>query len=59
MNTSLSPDVELCAGWEACIASLGRTAAQEGIAALTAQGFQAPGEVEDRLADFLGELPPR
>lgn len=59
VNTSLSPDVELGAGWEACVASLGRPAAQAGIAALTAKGFQAPGDVEDRLALHLGELPAR
>ncbi|MER8764764.1 enoyl-CoA hydratase/isomerase family protein [Mesorhizobium sp. M0968] len=59
VNTSLTPDVELGAGWEACIASLGRPAAQEGIKALTAKGFQAPGDVEDRLGFHLGELPPR
>ncbi|MER9431511.1 enoyl-CoA hydratase/isomerase family protein [Mesorhizobium sp. M0408] len=59
VNTSLTPDVEFGAGWEACIASLGRPAAQEGIKALTAKGFQAPGDVEDRLGFHLGELPPR
>lgn len=56
VNTSLAPDVELGAGWEACIASLGRDAAREGIAALTARGFQKPGDVEDRLGLHLGEL---
>src|ERR1700733_8440420 len=35
VNTSLPPDVELRAGWDACIASLGRPAAQDGIKALT------------------------
>ena len=55
-NTSLPPDVELGAGWDACVASLGRPAAQEGIKALTVLGFQAPGEVEDRLGFYLGEL---
>lgn len=56
VNTSLPPDVELGAGWDACIASLGRPAAQEGIKALTAKGFQSPGDVEDRLGFHLGEL---
>jgi enoyl-CoA hydratase/carnithine racemase len=59
VNTSLSPDVELGAGWEACIASLGRPAAQAGIKALTDKGFQAPGDVENRLAFHLGQLPAR
>src|SRR3954462_599238 len=40
VNCSLPPDVELGAGWDACIASLGLPAAQEGIKALTALGFQ-------------------
>jgi enoyl-CoA hydratase/carnithine racemase len=57
VNTSLPPDVELGAGWEACIASLGRPAAQKGIAALMAQGFHKPGDVEDRLGFYLGQLP--
>jgi enoyl-CoA hydratase/carnithine racemase len=57
VNTSLPPDVELGAGWDACIASLGRPAAQEGIKALTAKGFQKPGDVENRIGFHLGELP--
>ncbi|AZV19839.1 MAG: enoyl-CoA hydratase/isomerase family protein [Mesorhizobium sp.] len=57
VNTSLPPDVELGSGWEACIASLGRPAAQTGIKALTEKGFQRPGDVENRLGFHLGELP--
>jgi enoyl-CoA hydratase/carnithine racemase len=56
VNTSLPPDVELGAGWDACIASLGRPAAQESIKALFAQGFHKPGDVEDRLAYYIGQL---
>lgn len=56
VNTSLPPDVELGAGWEACIASLGRPPAQHGIRALTAKGFQSPGDVENRLGFHLGRL---
>src|SRR5450631_3212106 len=56
VNASLPPDVELGAGWDACIASLGRPAAQNGIKALTAQGFQKPGDVENRLGYYLGQL---
>src|SRR5208283_5346465 len=47
VNTSLPPDVELGAGWDACIASLGRPAAQEGIESLIARGFHKPGDVEN------------
>jgi enoyl-CoA hydratase/carnithine racemase len=57
VNTSLPPDVELGAGWDACIASLGRPAAQDGIKALMARGFHKPGDVENRLGYYLGEIP--
>jgi enoyl-CoA hydratase/carnithine racemase len=56
VNTSLPPDVELGAGWEACMASLGRPAAQDGIRALTERGFQSPGDVEHRLGFHLGDF---
>jgi enoyl-CoA hydratase/carnithine racemase len=57
VNTSLPPDVELGAGWDACIASLGRPAAQNGIKALTARGFHQPGDVENRLGYYLEQIP--
>ncbi len=56
VNTSLPPDVEFGAGWDACIASLGRAAAQNGIKALISRGFQKPGDVEDRLGYYLGQI---
>ncbi len=56
VNTQLAPEVELGAGWEACIASLGRPAAQAGIEALMARGFHLPGDVEARLGYQLGQL---
>src|ERR1700723_1766877 len=56
VNTSLPLDVELDAGWDACIASLGRPAAQEGIKALMARGFHKPGDVENRLGSYLGKI---
>jgi enoyl-CoA hydratase/carnithine racemase len=56
VNTSLPPDVELGAGWDACIASLGRPAAQDGIKALMARGFHEPGDVENRLGYYLGKI---
>jgi enoyl-CoA hydratase/carnithine racemase len=59
VNTSLPPDVELGAGWDACITSLGRPAAQQGIKALIAEGFHKPGDIEERLDFHLGQLPPR
>jgi enoyl-CoA hydratase/carnithine racemase len=56
VNTSLPPDVELGAGWDACMASLGRPAAQEGIKALIARGFHQAGDVEERIGYYLGQL---
>jgi enoyl-CoA hydratase/carnithine racemase len=56
VNASLSPDVELGAGWEACIASLARPAAQHSIKTLMDGGFHKPGDVEDRLGYHLGQL---
>jgi enoyl-CoA hydratase/carnithine racemase len=56
VNTSLPPDVELGAGWDVCIASLGRPAAQNGIKALMARGFHKPGDVENRLGYYLGKI---
>jgi enoyl-CoA hydratase/carnithine racemase len=56
VNTTLPPDVEIGAGWYACIGSLGRPAAQEGIKALMAVGFHKPGDVENRLGYYLGQI---
>ncbi len=57
VNTSLPPDVELGAGWDACIASLGRPAAQDGIKALMSRGFHKPGDAENRLGYYLAQIP--
>jgi enoyl-CoA hydratase/carnithine racemase len=56
VNTSLPPDVEFAAGWDACIGSLGRPAAQNGIKALIAKGFHKPGDAENRLGYYLGQI---
>ncbi len=56
VNTSLPPDVELGAGWDACITSLGRPAAKEGIKALIARRFHKPGDVENRHEYYLGQI---
>ncbi len=56
VNTSLPPDVEIGAGWDACIASLGRPAAQDGIKQLMERGFHKPGDVENRLGYYLGQI---
>ena len=56
VNTSLPPEVELAAGWDACMASIGRTAGQDSIKALMARGFHKPGDVENRLGYYIGQL---
>jgi enoyl-CoA hydratase/carnithine racemase len=57
VNTSLPPDVELDAGWNACIASLSRPSVQNAIKELMARGFHKPGDVENRLAYYIGQIP--
>src|SRR3954464_4728648 len=53
---SLPPDVEIAAGWDTCMASIPRPAAQDRIKALFEQGFHRPGDAEDRLGFYLGRL---
>jgi len=53
---SLPSDLEIGAGWDACIASIVRPAAQERIKALIERGFHKPGDVEERLGYYIGQL---
>jgi enoyl-CoA hydratase/carnithine racemase len=53
---SLPPDVEIAAGWDACMASINRPAAQGKIKALFEHGFHRPGDAEDHLGSYLGRL---
>jgi enoyl-CoA hydratase/carnithine racemase len=53
---SLPPDVEIAAGWDTCMASIPRPAAQQRIRTLMALGFHKPGEVEDHLGLSLEQL---
>src|SRR6059058_4838444 len=53
---SLPPDVEIAAGWEACMTSITRPAAQERIRTLLDRGLQRPSDVEDALGYSLGKL---
>jgi hypothetical protein len=55
-EASLPPDVEIRAGWDACMASVKRPAAQENIKALLYQGLQKPGDSENRLGFHVGQL---
>jgi enoyl-CoA hydratase/carnithine racemase len=53
---SLPPDSEIAPEWEAFLASLARPAAQNRIKKLLQQGFQKPGDVENRLGHYVGQL---
>jgi enoyl-CoA hydratase/carnithine racemase len=53
---SLPPDVEIAAGWDACMTSIVRPAARGKIKALFEEGFHRPGDAEDRLGVYLGRL---
>ncbi len=55
-EASLPPDVEIRAGWDACMASVKRPAVQERIKILLDRGLQEPGDTEDRLGFSVGQL---
>jgi enoyl-CoA hydratase/carnithine racemase len=53
---SLTPEVEMAAGWEACIASVSRPTTQARLKAFRKLGFHKPGDAEDRLGFYLEQL---
>jgi enoyl-CoA hydratase/carnithine racemase len=53
---SLPPDSEILPEWGAFLGSLGRTAAQQRIKKLMDRGFHRPGDVENRLGYYVGQL---
>jgi enoyl-CoA hydratase/carnithine racemase len=55
-DACLPPAIEIRAGWDTFLASISRPAAQEKIKALLKQGFQEPGDLENRLGFHLGQL---
>ncbi len=55
-SASLPPDVEIAAGWEACMTSITRPAAQQRIKELMERGFHKPGDAETRLGFYMGQL---
>jgi enoyl-CoA hydratase/carnithine racemase len=55
-DASLPRDVEMAAGWDACLASIARPAAQERIKKLMERGLHKPGDVENRLGYYVGQL---
>jgi enoyl-CoA hydratase/carnithine racemase len=53
---SLPPDFEIAPEWDVCFASIMRPAAQERIKKLMERGFHKPGDVEDRLGYYVGQV---
>jgi enoyl-CoA hydratase/carnithine racemase len=53
---SLPADVEMTAGWDACITSVGRPETQARIKAFMDLGFHKPGEAENHIGSYLEKL---
>jgi len=53
---SLPPDYEIAPEWDVCFASIMRPAAQMRIKKLMEQGFHKPGDVENRLGYYVGQV---
>ena len=53
---SLPPDYEIAPEWDVCFASIMRAPAQERIKKLMEQGFHKPGDVENRLGHYVGQV---
>jgi enoyl-CoA hydratase/carnithine racemase len=53
---SLAPEVEMGAGWEACMASVVRPSTQARFKAFRELGWHKPGDAENRLGSYLGRL---
>jgi enoyl-CoA hydratase/carnithine racemase len=53
---SLPPDAEIAPEWDACFASVQRPAAQRRINALLERGLHKPGDVENRLGYYVGQI---
>jgi enoyl-CoA hydratase/carnithine racemase len=56
VNASLPPDVEMAAGWDACMASVARPATQARLKAFMELGFHKPGAAEDHLGAYLSRI---
>ena len=53
---SLPPDAEIAPEWDACFAAVQRPAAQRRINALLERGLHKPGDVENRLGYYVGQV---
>ena len=53
---SLPPDFEIAPEWDVCLASIARPGAQRRIGKLMELGLHRPGDVENRLGHYVGEV---
>jgi enoyl-CoA hydratase/carnithine racemase len=53
---SLAPEVEMAAGWEACIASVGRPSTQARFEKFRDLGWHKPGDAENHLGSYLEKV---
>src|SRR4051812_20079615 len=53
---SLAPEVEMAAGWEACIASVTRPTTQARFKVFRELGWHKPGDAENRLGAYLPQV---
>jgi enoyl-CoA hydratase/carnithine racemase len=56
VNASLPADVEIAAGWDACMASVARPSTQARLQAFMKLGFHKPGAAENELGAYLGRI---
>jgi enoyl-CoA hydratase/carnithine racemase len=56
VNASLPADVEIAAGWDACMASVARPSTQARLKAFMKLGFHKPGAAENELGVYLGRI---
>src|SRR4051812_29924726 len=56
VNASLPADVEIAAGWDACMASVARPSTQARLKAFMKLGFHKPGAAENDLGAYLGRI---
>jgi enoyl-CoA hydratase/carnithine racemase len=54
--SSLPPDREIAPEWDAFVAAMGRPAAQRRLKTLMERGFHKPGDAEERLGYYVGQL---
>ena len=55
-SADLPPDAEIAPEWDAFVHSCERPAAQERLRKLMELGFHRPGDVEDKLGHYVGQL---